>query len=59
MFSLPRVTVPAALSFSTTVATHLNQILHKHAHELLGHEEVQQLMQLLAKSSPKLAEELV
>jgi flagellar biosynthesis protein FlhA len=44
---------------STVVATHLNQILHQHAHELLGHEEVQQLMGLLAKSSPKLAEELV
>lgn len=44
---------------STVVATHLNQVLHKHAHELLGHEEVQQLTQLLAKSSPKLAEELV
>ena len=44
---------------STVVATHLNQVLHKHAHELLWHEEVQQLLQLLAKSSPKLAEELV
>lgn len=44
---------------STVVATHLNQVLYKHAHELLGHEEVQQLLQLLAKSSPKLAEELV
>lgn len=44
---------------STVVATHLNQIMHKHAHELLGHEEVQQLMQVLAKASPKLAEELV
>ncbi|WP_299832249.1 flagellar biosynthesis protein FlhA [Pseudomonas sp.] len=44
---------------STVVATHLNQILHKHSHELIGHEEVQQLMQLLAKGSPKLAEELV
>lgn len=44
---------------STVVATHLNQILSKHAHELLGHEEVQQLMEVLAKSSPKLAEELV
>jgi flagellar biosynthesis protein FlhA len=44
---------------STVVATHLNQVLHKHSHELLGHEEVQQLLQLLAKSSPKLAEELV
>ncbi|WP_409317238.1 flagellar biosynthesis protein FlhA [Pseudomonas sp. KCJK9016] len=44
---------------STVVATHLNQILYKHSSELIGHEEVQQLMQLLAKSSPKLAEELV
>ncbi|WAG77590.1 flagellar biosynthesis protein FlhA [Metapseudomonas furukawaii] len=44
---------------STVVATHLNQVLYKHAHELLGHEEVQQLMQNLAKSSPRLAEELV
>ncbi|WP_188865345.1 flagellar biosynthesis protein FlhA [Pseudomonas asuensis] len=44
---------------STVVATHLNQVLQKHAHELLGHEEVQQLLQLLTKSSPKLAEELV
>jgi flagellar biosynthesis protein FlhA len=44
---------------STVVATHLNQVLSKHSHELIGHEEVQQLMQVLAKSSPKLAEELV
>ncbi|MFF7708279.1 flagellar biosynthesis protein FlhA [Pseudomonas sp. NPDC007930] len=44
---------------STVVATHLNQILQKHAHELLGHEEVQQLLSVLAKASPKLAEELV
>lgn len=44
---------------STVVATHLNQIMHKHSHELLGHEEVQQLLKVLAKASPKLAEELV
>lgn len=44
---------------STVVATHLNQILHKHCHELIGHEEVQQLLQVLAKGSPKLAEEIV
>ncbi|WP_434543074.1 flagellar biosynthesis protein FlhA [Halopseudomonas bauzanensis] len=44
---------------STVVATHLNQILYKHSHELLGHEEVQQLLKVLAKASPKLAEELV
>lgn len=44
---------------STVVATHLNQILQSHAHELLGHEEVQQLLDMLAKSSPKLVEDLV
>ncbi|TWC16192.1 flagellar biosynthesis protein FlhA [Pseudomonas sp. SJZ085] len=44
---------------STVVATHLNQILYKHSSELIGHEEVQQLLQVLAKGSPKLAEELV
>ncbi|PID43290.1 MAG: flagellar biosynthesis protein FlhA [Gammaproteobacteria bacterium] len=44
---------------STVVATHLNQVLGKHAHELIGHEEVQQWLDQLAKASPKLAEELV
>lgn len=44
---------------STVGATHLNQILQKHAHELLGHEEVQKWLDQLEKMSPKLAEELV
>jgi len=44
---------------STVVATHLNQLLQKHASELIGHEEVQQMLDRLAKLSPKLAEELV
>lgn len=44
---------------STVVATHLNQILLTHVHELLGHEEVQHLLDKLASSLPKLAEELV
>ncbi|MBA4501048.1 flagellar biosynthesis protein FlhA [Marinobacterium marinum] len=44
---------------STVVATHINQILQSHSYELLGHEEVQQLLDLLSKSSPKLVEELV
>ena len=44
---------------STVVATHINQKLHKHAHELIGHEDVQKLVDMLAKTSPKLAEELV
>lgn len=44
---------------STVVATHLNQILQKHAHELIGHEEAQKWLDQLEKLSPKLAEELV
>lgn len=44
---------------STVVATHINQILQKHAHELIGHEDVQHLLDQLEKSSPKLVEELV
>ncbi|WP_020410458.1 flagellar biosynthesis protein FlhA [Hahella ganghwensis] len=44
---------------STVVATHLNQVLNKHAYELLGHEEVQQWLEQLGKSASKLAEELV
>lgn len=44
---------------STVVATHLNQILQQHTYELIGHEDVQKLLDMLAKSSPKLVEELV
>ncbi|MGB5539078.1 MAG: flagellar biosynthesis protein FlhA [Gammaproteobacteria bacterium] len=44
---------------STVVATHLSHLLQQHAHELLGHEGAQQLLDMLAKSSPKLVETLV
>jgi len=44
---------------STVIATHLSQLLHQHAHELIGHEEVQHLLDMLAKTSPKLVEDLV
>lgn len=44
---------------STVVATHLSHILQTHAHELLGYEEVQQLLDNLAKIAPKLVEDLV
>lgn len=44
---------------STVVATHLNQIMAKHAHELLGFEEVQKLLDQLQQLSPKLVESLV
>lgn len=44
---------------ATVVATHLSQLLTNNAYQLLGHEEVQQLLDMLAKSSPKLVEGLV
>ncbi len=43
----------------TVIATHLSQRIQDHAHELLGHEEVQQMIDLLARNTPKLAESLV
>ncbi len=44
---------------STVVATHLNQIMQDHAATLLGHDEVQKLVELLGEQSPALAEQLV
>ncbi len=44
---------------SSVIATHLSHLLQSHAHELLGHEEVQQLLNRLGKSAPKLVEDLV
>ncbi len=43
----------------TVVATHLNHLITTHASELLGRQEVQQLLDHLAKESPKLVEDLV
>ena len=44
---------------STVVATHLSKILQEHAHELLGTDEVQHMLDMLAKSAPRLVEDLV
>ncbi len=44
---------------ATVVATHLSQILSNNAAQLLGHEEAQNLLDLLAKKHPKLVEGLV
>jgi flagellar biosynthesis protein FlhA len=43
----------------TVVATHLTKIINEHAPELLGREETQQLLDHIAKQSPKLVEDLV
>lgn len=44
---------------STVIATHLSHLLQSHAADLFGHEEAEQMLKVLAKSAPKLAETLV
>ncbi|MCK8043333.1 MULTISPECIES: flagellar biosynthesis protein FlhA [Shewanella] len=41
---------------STVVATHISQLLSNNAAKLLGYEEVQQLLEMLGKHSPKLVD---
>ncbi|MFZ4529231.1 MAG: flagellar biosynthesis protein FlhA [Undibacterium curvum] len=43
----------------TVIATHLNHIITTHAAELLGRQEVQSLLDHLAKEMPKMVEDLV
>ncbi|MCX7197741.1 MAG: flagellar biosynthesis protein FlhA [Proteobacteria bacterium] len=43
----------------TVVATHLSNMIQSNAHELLGREETQALLDHIAKDSPKLVEDLV
>jgi flagellar biosynthesis protein FlhA len=70
-FGLPAVWVDAALREQaqimgytvvdpgTVVATHLSNLLSTRSAELLGRQEVQQLLDHLAKTAPKLVEDLV
>jgi len=44
---------------STAIATHLNSLLYGTAAELLGHDEVQQILDKTTERSPKLVENLV
>ena len=43
---------------ATVIATHISHLVRKHAPDLLGHEEVQQLLASLGKVAPKLVEDL-
>ncbi|MDX1655745.1 MAG: flagellar biosynthesis protein FlhA, partial [Candidatus Competibacteraceae bacterium] len=43
----------------TVIATHINQLLVARAHELLGFEETQELLDRLARSAPRLVQDLV
>ena len=44
---------------TTVMATHISEIIKQHAHELLGRQETQNLIDNLSRTYPKLVEELV
>jgi flagellar biosynthesis protein FlhA len=44
---------------TTILATHISEIIKKHAHELVGRQELQQLLDSITATLPKVVEELV
>jgi flagellar biosynthesis protein FlhA len=44
---------------STVIATHMSQVLQEHAHELLGHKEVQSLIERYNEHSPKVIDDII
>jgi flagellar biosynthesis protein FlhA len=44
---------------SSVVVTHIDEVVRRHLHEIVGRQEVQELLTLLAKENPKLVEEIV
>jgi len=70
-FNLPALWIPEAqkeeamlagytvVDPSTVIATHLTEVFKRNLHDFLGRQEVQALLDNLAKSAPKAVEELV
>jgi flagellar biosynthesis protein FlhA len=70
-FGLPALWVPDAardqaqmagytvVDASSAIATHLSEVIKRHAYELVGRQEVQSLLDEMAKVHPKLVEELI
>lgn len=44
---------------TTIIATHISEIIRKHSYEMVGRQELQQLLDNLSASFPKVVEELV
>jgi flagellar biosynthesis protein FlhA len=44
---------------ASVVTTHLGEVLRANAHELVGRQEVQELLNVVARSNPKLVEDVV
>ncbi|SNB47044.1 flagellar biosynthesis protein FlhA [Geobacter sp. DSM 9736] len=71
VFNLPALWIKAAdreqaqlygytvVDNTTIMATHISEIIKKHAHELVGRQELQQLLDNIAATFPKVVEELV
>ncbi len=47
------------VDLATVLTTHLSEVIRRHAHELLGRQEVQQLIDTIKETHPKVVEELV
>lgn len=70
-FNLPALWIPAdreedakfagytVVDNSTVIATHITELIRANAHDLLGRQEVQHLLDNLSKTSPKAVEELI
>lgn len=70
-FNMPALWIPASrreeaqhhgytvVNSASIIATHLSEVIRNHCDELLGRQEVQRLLDRLAKTHPKVVEELV
>jgi flagellar biosynthesis protein FlhA len=47
------------VDLSTVITTHITELVRSHMHELLGRQEVQHLVDNVAKQAPKVVEELI
>lgn len=47
------------VDLSTVLATHITEVVRKHAHELIGRQEAQSLIDIVQKTHPKVVEELI
>jgi flagellar biosynthesis protein FlhA len=70
-FNLPALWIPISrkeeaqhlgytvVNLASVVATHLSEVIRSHCDELLGRQDVQKLLDRLARTHPKVVEELV
>ncbi len=47
------------VDLATVMITHLSEVIRRHSHELLGRQEVQQLLDTIKETHPKVVEELI